>query len=178
MADRPVALVGNSMGGALAILLTLEHQAWVERLVLMAPGGLEERETYMEMRGIRRMLRCIYGPEGITEDGIRRVFELQVHALEVSDAVLRERYEASLRQPIHVFKTLAVPDLSDRLAEISCPVLCLWGVEDLFCPVSGAMKVARAVADSEVVLLSGCGHWVMVERPELFHARCAAFLSR
>ena len=32
----------------------------------MAPGGLEKREVYMEMRGIRRMLTCSYGPEGIT----------------------------------------------------------------------------------------------------------------
>lgn len=172
-----LSFVGNSMGGALAIHLTLANPGRVERLLLMAPGGLEERDVYLEMRGIRRMLRCIYGPEGITADGIRRVFELQVHAMEVSPELLEQRYRIAAEQPVHVFKSLRVPLLVDRLSELACPVLCLWGVEDLFCPVQGAMKVATSVPDCEVVLLSRCGHWVMVERPEVFDARAATFLA-
>lgn len=177
IADEPVALVGNSMGGALAIHLALEHPDWVGRLVLMAPGGLEEREVYMQMRGIRRMLRCLYGPEGLTREGIAKVFELQLHGMEVSDAVLDQRYTLATQQPLHVFKTLRVPHLAPRLSELRMPVLGLWGVEDQFCPVSGAMTLAKAVEDCHVTLLSGCGHWVMVERPEVFDRHCSQFLG-
>ena len=41
-------LVGNSQGGAQAIRIALEHPDRVDRLVLMAPGGLEARERYMD----------------------------------------------------------------------------------------------------------------------------------
>ena len=41
------SLVGNSQGGAQAMYIALEHPGRVDRLILMAPGGLETRETYM-----------------------------------------------------------------------------------------------------------------------------------
>ena len=50
-------------------------------------------------------------------------------------------------------------------------------MDDLFCPPSGALKVAERCADAEVVLLTKCGHWVMVERPDVFDRELAAFLS-
>jgi 4,5:9,10-diseco-3-hydroxy-5,9,17-trioxoandrosta-1(10),2-diene-4-oate hydrolase len=53
--DR-VTVVGNSQGGAIAITMALNYPEFVEKLVLMAPGGLEAREIYMEMEGIQAML--------------------------------------------------------------------------------------------------------------------------
>jgi 4,5:9,10-diseco-3-hydroxy-5,9,17-trioxoandrosta-1(10),2-diene-4-oate hydrolase len=172
------ALVGNSMGGAMTIRATLRAPERVSRLILMAPGGLEEREVYMNMRGIRRMLRCIYGPEGITRDGMRRVFELQLYnPADISDAVIDERTAVALSQPIEVFRTMNIPDQSDRLSEITCPVLGFWGMDDQFCPPSGAPKIAGQCPDARVTLLSRCGHWVMVERPEIFNRALVDFLN-
>src|SRR5262249_50214912 len=71
------AVIGNSHGGALAIRLALEHR--VTRLVLMAPGGLEDREAYMQMSGIRTMMKVFFGPGGINRDTMRTVFQLQLH---------------------------------------------------------------------------------------------------
>ena len=53
-------VVGNSQGGAIAITMALQLPDLVEKLVLMAPGGLEARETYMEMEGIKAMIRVLY----------------------------------------------------------------------------------------------------------------------
>lgn len=172
------AICGNSQGGALAIRIALDHPERVSKLVLMAPGGLEARETYMEMRGIRSMLRCIYGPEGITLDGMRRVFAKQVVDPSIVDpAVIEKRFAISKTQPIEVFKTMRVDNQEDRLGELECPVLGLWGMQDQFCPPSGATKLATGVKDCRVVLLNQCGHWVMVEHGDVFNRTVLDFLD-
>ena len=171
-------IVGNSQGGAQAIRIALNHPERVERLILMAPGGLEKREVYMEMRGIRSMLRCIYGPEGITLEGMKKVFHKQVFdASIVSDALIESRYEIALTQPTHVFKTMRVDNQTERLNELTCPVLGLWGMNDLFCPPSGATTLANNVANARVTLFSQCGHWVMVEHRAAFDRLCLDFLK-
>ena len=172
------AIVGNSQGGAQAIRIALEHPERVDRLILMAPGGMEAREVYMQMRGIRSMLRCIYGPEGITLEGMRKVFGKQLYdASELSDDVVAERYAVAMTQPRHVFETMKVNNQEDRLGELSCPVLGMWGMDDLFCPPSGAQKLATGIADCRVVLFNRCGHWVMVERPAVFNRLTVDFLQ-
>jgi len=171
-------LVGNSQGGAVAIRTALDSPERVERLVLMAPGGLEPRETYMEMRGIRSMLRCIYGPEGITAFGMRKVFEKQLFdAAQVTDSLVADRTAVALTQPTHVFRSMKVDNQEDRLEELGMPILGLWGVNDLFCPVSGAMKLATRAPNARVVLFSQCGHWVMVEHADAFNRACLDFLD-
>ena len=171
------AIVGNSMGGALAIHLALEHPERVSRLLLMAPGGLEARHTYMQMRGIRTMLRAVFDPRGLTLDGMQRIFKLQVYDPKNFDpAVIEARFEVAMEQPLQVFKTLRVPNLVSRLGELKCPVFGLWGLNDQFCPVSGADTLARHCEDARVMTLSRCGHWVMVEKAELFNRMSADFL--
>ena len=172
------ALVGNSMGGAMAIRAALRAPERIAQLILMAPGGLEDREVYMSMRGIRRMLRCIYGPEGITRAGMAKVFELQLHdPTAISDAIIDQRLEIALTQPINVFKTMRIPNQVDQLSQITCPVLGFWGMDDQFCPPSGAPKVAGQCPKAQVILLSRCGHWVMVEHPEVFNTAVVNFLD-
>ena len=172
-------LIGNSQGGAQALWLALEHPGRVEGLILMAPGGLESRETYMEMRGIRSMMRCIYGPEGITLDGMQRVFTKQVvDPSRVPEGVIERRYAVAMTQPQHVFKSMRVDNLTDRLSEITQPTMALWGIQDQFCPVSGADTIEQRLPGAEVIRIDQCGHWVMVEHPDLFNTSCLRFLSR
>lgn len=171
-------IIGNSQGGAQAIRIALEHPERVTKLVLMAPGGLEQRETYMAMRGIRSMLRCIYGPEGITLKGMGMVFAKQVYdASEVPDGVIERRTEIALTQPIHVFKSMRVDNQEERLHELVCPTLGLWGMNDLFCPPTGAVKLATLVPNCRVISLNHCGHWVMVEHADVFNRAVAEFLN-
>lgn len=169
--------VGNSQGGAQAIWIALNHPERVERLVLMAPGGLEPRETYMELRGIRSMMKALYGPDGLTLDGLKIVFSRQVYDPSlVPDALVEERFAVAQTQPLHVFRSMVVTDQSDRLGELHCPVLALWGMDDLFCPPSGAVKIAERVPHARVVSFTHCGHWVMVEHAAVFDRYLLDFL--
>lgn len=177
------ALVGNSMGGAVCIRMALMKPERVSKLVLMAPGGLEEREVYMKMDGIMTMMRCIYGEkfnnfrEGFTEEGMRKVFELQIHDASIlTDETLAERLQIAQLQPLNVFKTLRVGYLAPELEHLACPIYALWGVGDQFCPVSGATTIAKSCTNARVTMLTECGHWVMVEHEDYFNRTCCDFL--
>lgn len=177
LGHRRFTIVGNSQGGAMAIRMALDHPDRVERLVLMAPGGLEEREVFLQMRGIRSMMRCLYGPEGVTLAGMRMLFERQLFdASLVTDALVAERTASALAQPLHVFRSMQVDNLEHALVDLSCPVLGLWGMDDQFCPVSGATKLAERVPRVRVTLFNRCGHWVMVEHAAVFDRLCVDFL--
>jgi len=172
------ALVGNSMGGAMCVRLALAHPERVDRLILMAPGGMEERDTYMQMRGIRRMLKALFGGSELSLDSMHKVFELQVYRPDhVDDAVIAERLEMAKLQPRRVFETSRVPNQEHEISKLSCPILVFWGQEDHFCPVSGATKFAERCRRARVLTITECGHWVMVEHPELFNRMSCDFLD-
>ena len=173
------AIVGNSHGGAVAIQVALLRPERVSKLVLMAPGGLEEREVYMKMSGIRTMMKVFLGPEGITRDGMREVFGLQLYdPSQLDEDTLDERIEIAHLQPKRVLSSLQVPHLAPHLGGIACPVLGWWGAQDNFCPVSGATTLATQCKDARVELVSRCGHWVMVEHTELFNRVTLDFLAQ
>jgi 4,5:9,10-diseco-3-hydroxy-5,9,17-trioxoandrosta-1(10),2-diene-4-oate hydrolase len=171
------SVVGNSHGGAMAIRLARRRPDLVKKLVLMAPGGLEERETYMKMEGIRTMMKVFLAPEGITRDGMRKVFGLQLFDPAVlTEAILDERCAIAPLQPKRVLTSMHVPLLVPDLAELKCPVFALWGMNDKFCPVSGATTIATHCKRARVMLLTECGHWVMVEHTDVFNRLSIDFL--
>ncbi len=172
------AIVGNSHGGALAIQFALSHPERVSKLILMAPGGLEEREAYMKMEGIRAMIKAVRDPGGITKESLRRVLELQLFDQSLlTDDIVNERYEVAVTQPSRVMASLTVPFLAPELHRLEVPVLGLWGQDDKFCPVSGAGALTIGCKNSRVTLLSQCGHWVMVEHADYFNRACIEFLK-
>jgi 4,5:9,10-diseco-3-hydroxy-5,9,17-trioxoandrosta-1(10),2-diene-4-oate hydrolase len=172
------AVDGNSHGGATAIRLALRRPEMVERLVLMAPGGLEERDVYMKMEGIRAMVKAVMDPAGVTRDAMRRVLELQLFDPSlVTEELIDERIQIAELQPKQVLTSMQVPNLAPDLGRLACPVFTLWGVDDKFCPMSGAVTIARGCRRSRVLLLSECGHWVMVEKAALFNDACVRFLG-
>ena len=174
--DR-VTVVGNSQGGAVAITMALNYPDLVDKLVLMAPGGLESRETYMAMEGIKAMIRVLY-KEGISKETMRKVFTLQLHdESKITDEVIEERYQVAMTQHKDNIARIHVANQEDRLSEIQCPVLCFWGANDKFCPASGASKIASRCPSSRTMLIASCGHWVMVEYPKLFNELTLKFLN-
>ncbi|MBW1755614.1 MAG: alpha/beta fold hydrolase [Deltaproteobacteria bacterium] len=174
--DR-ATVVGNSQGGAIAITMALNYPELVEKLVLMAPGGLEARETYMQMEGIKTMIRVLY-KEGISKETMRKVFALQLHdESKITDEVIEERYQVAMTQHKDNLARIRVTNQEERLSDIQCPVLCFWGANDKFCPSSGASKIATRCANSRTMLIGSCGHWVMVEYAKLFNQLTLQFVN-
>ena len=170
-------LVGNSLGGAIALKYALDYPEHVSRLVMMAPGGVEDRETYFRMEGIEKMVSLFTGGQ-MNHDTMRELLKLLVHdATLVTDALVDERMAVCKEQPREVLATMKVPNLTERLGEIACPVLGFWGTEDRFNPAGGALKFLQGCRDARFVLINRCGHWVMVEHSDYFNRECLGFLA-
>lgn len=172
-------LVGNSLGGAIAIKMALDQPQRIARLVLMAPGGLMEKEQYyLQMEGIQKMGAAFANGELNDAAGMRRLLSLQLFdASQISDETVNERVAVVLEQPRCVLTRMQVPNLAGRVAELSCPILGFWGMNDKFCPSSGAQTLMDACRNIRFVLLSECGHWVMVEHRAVFNREVLAFLG-
>lgn len=170
-------LIGNSLGGAIAIKYALDFPEAVSKLILMGPGGLEEREVYFQMEGIQKMMRD-FADGALDREGMRRLLSILVYDPSlITDDLLDQRVPICALQPKSVLSTMRVPNMSERLAEITCPVLGFWGSDDKFCPAEGAFKVLTHCQNARFVLVNRCGHWVMVEHRDLFNRTCLDFLK-
>ncbi|WP_321801314.1 alpha/beta hydrolase [Caballeronia sp. J97] len=173
----PAVLLGNSLGGAIALKYALDYPDSVDGLIMMAPGGVEDRETYFRMEGIQRMVQRFTNRQ-MNRDTMRELLTLLVHdpAL-VTDALVDERMRVCVEQPTEVLATMSVPNLTDALPDIRCPVLGFWGTDDRFNPVGGALKFLERCRDARFTLMNRCGHWVMVEHRDYFNRECLDFLA-
>jgi len=170
-------LLGNSLGGAIALGLALKQPERVDNLILMAPGGVEERERYFQMEGIVRMVEIYQsGPMGVDE--MRQVMRLQLHDENLLEpSLLAERAAVAITQPGHLFSSMQVPNMTTRLGELRCPILGFWGSNDRFNPPDGVFKFLDHAPRARFTVLNRCGHWVQVEHRGLFNRQCLEFLQ-
>ncbi len=171
-------LVGNSLGGAIAIGYALAHPDRVGQLILMASGGLEDKPVYFQTEGIQAMVKYPMGSPQFTREVLRELLGLLVYdrAL-VSEELVDQRWQVLQTQNPQVLVSMDVPNLSKRLRELSCPILAFWGQDDRFCPISGATTLVENCANAKITLLTRCGHWVMVEYADYFNRQCLDFLG-
>ena len=171
------ALIGNSLGGAISIRVALDHPDRVSKLILMAPGGIEELQTYLAMPAMAKMINNFVGGK-LDRDGLWRVLETLVYdPVHVTDELVDERMAILQDQPPEVLGRMKIPNMEQELHQIQCPVLSFWGVDDELLPASGGLKITRACKPSRHIEIAECGHWVMVEHTRMFNAACLDFLA-
>ncbi|MFC1578766.1 alpha/beta fold hydrolase [Pseudomonadota bacterium] len=172
-------LVGNSLGGAIAIGLALEAPQLVEKLVLMAPGGLSELHEYQQMPGMQKVFKVFGSGEPVTAAVMKDLFAtgLMHDPRFATDELVAERMQIMQIMNGHVMATMQVPVLTARLPELECPVLGFWGLDEKMMPENGIMALAHNVRHLRLILVSECGHWVMVEHEDMFNRSCLDFLQ-
>lgn len=173
------SLIGNSLGGGVAIQIALDHPQFVDTLVLMAPGAVAEQASYFTMPGIARMVSSFGSPDFNIEEQRRLIANL-VHpdfAANIPDALVAERFAVARTQPKDVLARMKTPNLGLRLDEIVHPVFVLWGLDDQFCPESHSRLFLDKCRDVRAVTFGRTGHWVQVERAAEFNRYSLAFLD-
>lgn len=174
--DR-TTLVGNSLGGGIAIQMALDDPAFVERMILMAPGCIEELPVYFAMPGIASM-RSSFGSPDFSPANQRELLEnLVFDPVHVTDALVAERFEVAVRQPKDVIARMRTPNLQPRLGELKMPLLVFWGSEERFMPLTGIGYLLDQCDDVRVMTFNKVGHWVQVERAAEFNRHSIAFLD-
>ena len=171
------SLIGNSLGGALALGLALSDSERVKKLILMAPGGVEDQETYNKMPGIQKLLSDFLGGE-MSQDKIEGLLSLFPYDPSIiSEEMVADRMEILPLMNSQVLASMAIPNMEKDLSKIKHPILAFWGVNDQFIPVSGSMKIGENCPNAQIMLFSQCGHWVMIEKEKIFNEACVNFLS-
>jgi len=172
-------LVGNSLGGGIAIQMTLDHPEFAKRLVLMAPGCVAEREAYFVMPGIAKMVSNFGSPDFNIAEQRRLIGNLlhpDAHG-HITDKLVEERFAVARTQPKDVLARMRTPDLSPRLGELAQPVFVLWGLNDDFCPEAHSRLFLERCPDVRAITFAKTGHWVQVERAAEFNRYSLAFLA-
>ena len=172
-------VIGNSLGGAVALGLALEQPQRVEKLILMAPGGLSELPEYQAMPGMQKVFSVFGSGEPVTPAVMKDLFAtgLMHDPSFATDELVAERMQVMQIMNGHVMATMKVPVLTERLRELDCPVLGFWGLEEKMMPENGIMALARNVRHLRLILVSECGHWVMVEHEAMFNRNCLDFIK-
>jgi pimeloyl-ACP methyl ester carboxylesterase len=186
-------LVGQSLGGGIAMQFAYQHPERCERLVLVCSGGLGGEVSWMlralTLPGVEYVMPVLF-PSFAREagDALRR----RLGAIGVRAPHLEQEWRsyASLTEPETrqaFLKTLrAVVDTSgqsvsahDRLylAEL-LPTLIVWGENDRIIPVSHAQAAHEAMPGSELVLFDRSGHFPHVEEPMRFLEVLSGFFER
>ena len=165
-------LVGNSLGGHVAIRLALAHPRRVRALVLTGSSGLFERgfDSCVPRRPTEAFMRA----------KMAEVFHDPVH---VTDALVDEvsAIVADVRNVARIIwlaRWAKHDNVAPQLPRIVCPVLLVWGADDRITPPAVARAFHAALPGSELQFLDACGHAPMIERPAEFGIRVERFLRR
>lgn len=170
-------LVGNSLGGGVAMQIALDHPGFATRLILMSPGCIEELPVYFAMPGIAGMVSSFGSPDFSEAEQRRLIGNLVYDPVHVTDALVAERFAVARTQPKDVLTRMRTPNLRPRLGELTMPILVLWGSDDRFMPQTGMGYFVESCEDVRVILFNKVGHWVQVERASEFDAYALAFLA-
>lgn len=183
-------VVGNSMGGLVSLELALAAPELVERLVLVSPAGISAEGLLGDraMVALRRAERVITGYNGFwasRADRVSRRAGLRRQLLRASAAhpdrlpppLVSEQLKVSGRPGfLDAVEAIIRTSIRERLPQIACPTLIVWGTEDRLVPVKDAERFARGIPDARVLRYPDTGHVAMLERPARFNADLRAFL--
>lgn len=172
-------IIGNSLGGAIAIGLALDYPDLVAKLILMAPGGLSEMAEYQQMEGMQKMFEVFSTGQAVTPDVMKELFAfgLMHNPVHATDELISERMQIMKISNGQVIAAMKIPVLTERLQELQCPVLGFWGLNERMMPDSGIAALTDNCANLRLILVSECGHWVMVEHKDMFNRMCLDFLQ-
>jgi pimeloyl-ACP methyl ester carboxylesterase len=169
--DR-VVIAGNSLGGHIALSLALRNPRRVAALVLTGSSGLFRR-------GFEGFV-----PRHPSKDWVhRKVREVFFEASHASQHLVDEVY-ATLTDARRVMKIVRMAksakheNLGETLHRVCCPVLLVWGNEDVITPPATAHEFKQHIPHAELHFIQHCGHAPNIEQPEALNRIVEQFLKR
>ena len=174
-------LVGNSMGGWVAMDFALAHPDKVNRLVLVDSAGYSSKRT-----GGQPLTRAmLQGLNPSTVAGEKQLMALVFHnKMYSSDQFAEQAFTTHLRKndsytiDRFIDSILRGEDVVDgRLGAIKSPALIVWGSEDALVPLAAGKALAEDIPGAKSVILDGCGHVPPVECAAPFNAALLQYLG-
>jgi pimeloyl-ACP methyl ester carboxylesterase len=194
VAGEPAILMGNSMGGHIAILEAADHPQWVDALILVDPAipGAHVRRPDPTMLGVMAALTLpaladfvidrrarVLGPERLVRETIAlvaadpsridsAVIDAHVQLMRERGNLGRQASRAFLQAVRSLGLRMADPRFWNRLKKVEAPGLVIHGELDRLIPVSAVRELVRRKPDWTLEVIEGVGHVPMMECPDLF----------
>src|SRR5215207_183457 len=170
-------LVGNSMGGWIAVMFTAAFPARVDKLVLVDSAG------YAPPKDLD--LRALAGLNPTTREGMKilvgRVFHNKAFLTDAAiDQAITARLSAGDGYTINSITQSIMRGedfLDDAVKTIKHPTLVVWGRQDGLTPLSDGERFNKDIAGSKIVVVDECGHLPNVEKAGEFNAAVLKFLT-
>ncbi len=158
-----MSIMGNSLGGHVALIYTLKRQETVKRLILTGSSGLFEnamggsfpkRGSYEYVK--ERAEHTFYDPKSISEEYIREIFETTKSIQKCLNIVA-------------IAKSAQRHNMANEIPDIHVPTLLIWGLNDTITPPRVAHDFNRLMPNTTMRFIDKCCHAPMMERPEKFN---------
>lgn len=166
-----VNLLGNSLGGHVALVYAAEHPKKVNSVILTGSSGLYEnafggsfprREDKEYLR--KKIALTFYDPDIVTDELVEECFE----AVNNRNKVLRI---------LSIAKSAIRHNMADELKNYKMPFCLIWGKNDTITPPEVAEEFHEKIEDSDLFWINKCGHAPMMEHPKEFNDLVSSWLS-
>jgi len=166
-----IHLLGNSLGGHVALVHILKHPERIKSLILTGSSGLFENgmgDTYPK-RGDYEYIRkktalTFYDPAIATKELVDEVYSITNNRLTVIKIIA-------------LAKSAIRNNLNEELSQIKQPTLLIWGNNDTITPPFVAQEFNKLIPNSKLYFIDKCGHAPMMEVPVEFNRILEQFLS-
>lgn len=169
---RAVHLLGNSLGGHVALIHTLKNPERIKSLILTGSSGLFENgmgDSYPK-RGDYEYIKkktelTFYDPGTATKELVDEVYSITNNRLKAIKIIA-------------LAKSAIRNNLGEELNQIKQPTLLVWGNNDTITPPFVAREFNKLIPNSELYFVDKCGHAPMMEVPDEFNAILHKFLKK
>jgi 2-hydroxymuconate-semialdehyde hydrolase len=175
------AIVGNSLGGRIALQMATDGPDRITKMVLMGTPGVGMTPT----EGLAA-LRAYEPSHDAMRDLLRNYFA--VDPAMITDELVEIRYQASIADgayaayramffdPRHAGSELGITE--NEVRAITTPALLIHGREDKVVPMQVSVTMLGLLPNADLHVFSACGHWTQIERADEFSALVADYLAR
>ena len=169
---KDVHLLGNSLGGHVALIHTLKHPSRIKSLILTGSSGLFENgmgDSYPK-RGDYDYIKkktelTFYDPATATKELVDEVYSITNNRLKAIKIIA-------------LAKSAIRNNLGEELNQIKQPTLLVWGNNDTITPPFVAREFNKLIPNSELHFVDKCGHAPMMEVPDEFNSILHKFLKK
>jgi 2-hydroxymuconate-semialdehyde hydrolase len=174
-------VIGNSLGGRIALQMATDQPDRIAKMVLMGtPGvGMTPTEGLAALRAyepshdaMRELLRNYFAvdPAMITDELVQIRYEASI-----ADGAY-EAYRAMFFDPRHAGSELGITE--DEVRAIATPTLLIHGREDKVVALQVSVAMLGLLPNADLHVFSACGHWTQIERADEFAAVVSDYLGR
>lgn len=166
------SLIGNSLGGHVALIYTLRHPEKIQRLILTGSSGLFEnsmggsypkRGNYEYIK--ERVEYTFYDPKTASKELVDEVFE-------ITNSIPK------VMRIIAIAKSAQRNNMAKDIVRIKAPTLLIWGLNDTITPPEVGHEFNQLIPGSTLRFIDKCCHAPMMERPVEFNEIVAEWLNQ